>query len=63
MALVSAITSWRAAPRASVDTAYRRAEASFEGSLMTVQPDESRLEAEDLGTGKEGRGTWVATKA
>ncbi len=65
MALVSATTSWRAVPRASGDTAFRsRAETSFEGSLMTVRPDESKLvEAEDLGTGKEGRGTWVGTEA
>jgi hypothetical protein len=52
-------------PRAFGDTAFRKAETetSFEGSLMMVQPDESRLEAEDLGTSKEGRGMWVATEA
>ncbi len=63
MAPVSATTSQRAEPRIFRDMAFKRAKTSFEVSLIAVQPDDSRLEAEDLGTGKEGRGTWVATEA
>jgi hypothetical protein len=63
MAPVSATTSRRAAPRISEGTALRRAKTSRDGSLMTVQPNESRLEAEDVGTDKEGRGMFVVTVA
>ncbi len=60
---MAATTSLRAAPRISEGTALRRADTSLDGSLMTVRPNESRLEVEDVGTDKEDHGGLVVIEA